>query len=549
MPTYRVNTPWGTRMDVTVPEGKTEKDAYDYLIQEQAKNQEARSQAVQEMKQDVGSALEAPVIAAGRSADKVVQGFKEMGLGAQIAAKELPEAVSGLRFKPGPTLQNNGGELRQMAGMDQAEAEKDAAYAPLREKHPFLTGLGEALPAMAPGGQATMLGRVAAPAIAYGLQGALSYGSPEERAKAGLGNLAIGSLGGGVGEIARSVVAPARSALSGAQQKALENAASKIGYKPRASDLTGSETLRRMEDAVARQPGGAGPMREFMDQNDRAISRHLAKGIGEDSDALTSDVLKNASTRISGTYEDMKGRASMPVQQPIFDSITKAEGMLTKGDVTGPKKDAYDMLQRLKDDLYQSKQFDGETYQSWSVDLGAKSREFSKSNRTAAAALSHVEKTMDREARGADAPLWAKTDKQNAQLEMLMKPGVVDEVTGKPSPRKLASQMERQFGKAMKTGKITGENADVAALARAFPAMAEGSQTAGREAFGSLPGWMLAGPNYALAKTLSSEAGREYLAKGLLGHPGLSSGAGGLLGRSAVPLTIEEIQRQLLGYQ
>lgn len=537
MPTFRVKTPWGTTMDVNAPEGATEKDAYDYLIQEQAKNQAARTQAAQEIKQDIGSAMEAPVIAAGRSADKVVQGTKQIGLAANVAARQAFDMP-------------NGDQLRQLAAMDKTEAEKDAAYAPLREKYPFLTGAGEtALMLGVPGGQATALGRVAAPALAYGLQGAMSYGSPEERAKAGIGNLALGGVGGSVGEIMRSVVAPAKSTLTAGQQKALERAAGVVGYKPRASDLTGSETLRRLEDAVARQPGGAGPMREFMDQNDRAISRHLAKGIGEDADALTSDVLANASERLKGTYNEMKGRASMPVQQPIFDSITKAESMLTKGDSVGPKKEAYDMLQRLKDDLYQTKQFDGATYQSWSVDLGAKVRELYKTNRTAASALSEVEKTMDREARGADGPLWAKTDKQNAQLEMLMKPGVVDEVTGKASPRKLASAMERQFGKSMKTGKITGETADVAALARAFPPMAEGSQTAGREAFGGLPGWMMAAPNYMAAKALSSEAGRDYLAKGLLGHPGLSSGAGGLLSRMGTPLTIEEIQRQLLGYQ
>lgn len=535
MPIIQVRDPEGNVWKVNAPDGSSEQQAIAYVQSEYTKNK--RASATQELKQDIGGALEAPVIAAGRSADKVVQGVKQLGLGANVAARE----AMGMP---------NADQLRQMASMDQAEQEKDAAYAPLKEKHPFLTGVGETLPAAAiPGGQATLLGRVAAPAIAYGAMGALGYGSPEERGKSAMLNAGTAGFGGGIGEIMRSVIAPAKSSLSAAQQKAVERAAQTMGYKPRASDLTGSETLRRVEDAVARQPGGAGPMREFMDQNDRAISRHLAKGIGEDADALTSDVLANASDRIKSTYEDVKGRASMQVQQPIFDAVTKAEGFLTRGDMTGPKKDAYDMIQRLKDELYQSKQFSGPDYQSWSVDLGAKARELGKTNRTAAAALNTVEKAMDKEARGADAPLWAKTDRENAALEMLMKPGVVNTETGKASPLKLAAQMERQFGKAMKTGKITGPNADVAALARAMPPMAEGSQTAGRESFGSLPGWMLAAPNYALAKTLTSEAGREYLSKGLLGHPGMSSGVGGLLGRSAVPLSIAEIQQLMLGYQ
>jgi hypothetical protein len=145
--------------------------------------------------------------------------------------------------------------------------------------------------------------------------------------------------------------------------------------------------------------------------------------------------------------------------------------------------------------------------------------------------------------------LWAKTDKQFAAREMLMKPRVVNEATGDVSPLHLASQMERQFGGNMKSGKIKGELADIANFGRALPPMREGSQTAGREAFGGLPGWLMAAPNYVAAKALTSEFGRDYLSQGLLGNPAISRGTGNLLGKGAIPLSIAEIEALLLGYQ
>lgn len=483
------------------------------------------------------AAAQVALIGAGRQGDKLMAGVQELGLSANVAARE------GMGMESGE-------QLRKLAELEQIQQGNDAAYVPLREKHPFLTGAGEAaFLTAAPMGQASALGRVAAPAIMAAGNELLSYGSPEERSIQALQKGGVAALAGGVGEGVRALVSPAKSSLNAAQQRSLQRASENIGYKPRASELTGNETLRRLEDAVARQPGGAGPMRDFMESNERAIARHAAKGIGENADELTDDVLANASERIGSTYNTLRGRASMPVGDDVFDAVSRAEKMLTRGDASGPKKTALDTIQRLKDQLYQSKQFDGETYQAWTSDLAAQARTLGKENRTAAAALREVEKAMDKVARGKDATAWQLADKQHASLETLMKPGIVNTQTGKVSPLKLASQMERQFGKNMKTGKVKGELADIAALARVSPPMHEGSQTAGREAFGGLPGWLTAIPTYAAAKGLTSELGRDWLSKGLLGSPGISSGAGGLLGRGAVPMTLAELEALLLGYQ
>lgn len=537
MAKFRVRSPDGLSWDVDAPDGSTQEDAIAYVRSKYAQNRAKIDRAGSQLVNETVDTAMVPFVAAGRTFDKLGAGIQETNLGAQVAGRELLGAQSG-------------DQLRQLAALEQHQRGNDAAYAPLREKHPFLTGAGEAAPLMAsPVGQGSALGRVFAPAIAEAVTQGLSYGSPEERAK----NAALGggmALGGGaLGEGLRTVIAPARSSLSAAQQSALDAAGKTIGYKPRASELTGSETLRRLEDTVARQPGGAGPMRDLMDQNDRAIARHLANGIGENADALTTDVFARASDRRGLQYDSLKARADMPVVQDIFDALNRAEKMLTAGDSSGPKKVAYDTLQRLKDQLYQSKQFDGEAYQAWTSDLSAQARSLGKENRTAAAALREVEKAMDREARGADAPLWSRADKEHATQELLMKPGIVNEQTGVASLPRLASAVERQYGKSLKTGKMDGPLFDVADLGRAMPPMREGSQTAGREAFGGLPGWLMTAPNYVAAKALSSEFGRDYLSKGLLGNPAISRGLGALLGGGSIPLSMSEIEMFLLGRQ
>ena len=483
------------------------------------------------------AAAETVLIGAGRQADKLKEGIKEAGLSASVAGREAMGMESG-------------DQLRRLAAMEEAQKSNDAAYKPLQEKHPFLTGVGEGgFLAAVPMGQATAPARMMAPAVAAAVNEFLSYGSPKERALGAAEKGAVAGVGGAVGEGLRAVISPAKSALSGAQQSALNRAGQTIGYKPRASELTGNETLRRIEDTIARQPGGAGVMRDLTEQNDRAVARHLAKGMGEDADALTSDVFARASARRGPEYDKLRARAELPVVQPVFDAVESSQKMLSRGDMVGAKKEAFDMLGRLKDELYESKSLDGASYQSWASDLSAAAQRLGKDNRTAAAALKEVEKTMDRIARGPDAPAWMKLDKEHAAQELLMKPGMVNEQTGKPSLARIASEMERKFGKNWKTGKVKGEVADVAALGRALPPMREGSQTAGREAFSNPLSWMMAIPNYAAAKGLTSEFGRDYLSKGLLGNPALSRGAGGLLSKGSIPLSIAEIESLLLGYQ
>jgi hypothetical protein len=522
MPTYRIQGPDGRILIIEGPEGSTPEQALEFVKSQAA----TRNAAIAETKQEIFSPLQAGVIGAGRRADKIAQGVKQAGLGTLAAAKA------------GTGIGDPKEQLQGLAAMRDAEAEKDRLYAPLAEKHPFATGLGETVPALAiPGGQATTAARILAPAAGMAAMGAASYGTPTERLQRGVTDGIFGLGGGVVGEGVRRGIAPAQSSLNSIQQQAVRNASEKLGIQPRPSQLTGNQNLARVEDYLARMPGSAGVMEDLASANKANVNRVAARAIGENSDNLGEDVLRSAADRLSGTYDTLRANAVMPVGQPIFDAVSKAEIMLTKGSTKG-KEGALSMIQELKDTLYQNKQLDGEAYQAWVRDLSAEAR--ATNNRTISAALREVEKAMDKAARGADAKLWAKTDKEYAALETLTKQYAVN--NGDVNPVKVAQLMEGQFGKNLKTGKVSGPMVDIANYGRAMPPLRQGSQTAERQAVGNPVSWAAAPINWLAAKAITSRAGADYLSGGLLANPRASGFLADISQRGMVPLTIAELE-------
>lgn len=482
----------------------------------------------------------AALIGAGRAGKELEEGTRQLGLNATVAAKEL----MGRDTRP---------ELDAIAQQDAAQSEDARVYAGLRKQFPLASGLGEALPALAiPAGQATMGARVMAPALGFGAMGAAKYGSPKERAVAGVANAGVGALGGVAGELLGSAISPAASRLTGAQQDALATAAGKIGVQPLPSQMTGNPNLARIEDFLSRVQGGAGVMQDFQAGNKAAVNRYSAKAMGENTDAITKDVFAAADDRIGAGLDDLRSKTNMPVVQPVFDAITASEKMLQTGlgKVAG-KDEAVALLGELKDRLYSTKALSGAEYQSIASDLKTAARE--TKNQTIAAALSHVRKAMDDVAQGPNAPQWKQLNSEYAAMKSLMKPGAVNEATGDVNPVALGTRMDTQFRDAMKTGAINGPLADVAAYGKALPPMRPGSPTFERGAAGNLMDWFLSPAYWAGAKAMTSGLGRDYLSGGLLGSPKASNVAGLIGSRAAMPLAMspaEQIlfQMGLLGY-
>lgn len=529
--THRIKAPDGTVHQVNAPDTATPEELIAFVRQQQGR-QQFMGAKVEQAKEEILGAPRAALIGAGRAADQVIAGTKQLGLNTKVAAKELTG------------LGNTNPDLRALSSLEEQQRGNDEAYRPLQEKYPFATGFGETVPMLAiPGGQATLPARLGVPALANAAIDASKHGSAEERGKRGATGAFTGLLGGAASEAIRSVIQPAQSTLTKAQQTAVQDAAQRLGIQPRPSELTGNKNMAMVEDYLANSLGSGGVMGELVDANRAKVSQAAVRSIGEQADAPTGEVLKRAADNIGSKYDTLKAGAVMPVTSDVMDAITKAEGMLTKGSTKG-KEGALGMLTELKDALYQTKQLDGDTYQAWVRDLAAEQR--GTQNSTIRAALKTVEREMDKSARGSNAAAWQQADQQYSNLKLLQKPGVVNEVTGQVYPGKLATQMQSRFGEAMKQGKIDGELADIAAYGRGMPEPRPGSPTAMRQSTGNPVDAAMAPARWALAKLMTSQAGSDYLSGGLLANPEISSLVGGLLGRATTPLTIAEIRQRLM---
>lgn len=464
----------------------------------------------------------AALIGAGRTMDKIAQGNRQLGLSAVVAGKEA------LRM-------DSREQLDSLAQQEKFEREQDEAYAPLQREHPFATKLGEnSLLGVTPMGQATALGRIGVPMAVSAAEGALEYGSPQERSLKGLGQGVAGGVGGVAGEVSRLLINPVRNVMGSSAQEAAQSAAAKIKAPLLPSQQTGSESLARVEDMLGRYPGSAGVMREYTQKGKDAVRAKAGEAIGEPT--IEPGTLGVAKSRMGEKYTEMRGQISgMPAHSEVFDSIDKARKMLTTGSTKG-KEGALGMLEELKDKLYNTKQLSPEEYQGWVTDLAAAARE--TQNLTIKTALKTVGREMDKVARGPLAKEWGELDKQYGNLKTLMKPGVVNDATGEVHQGRLANTLERQLGESLKTGKAEGPLVDIYNYTRAVPQLRQGSQTAEREAASNPWQWLLAAPRYGAAKAMTSDAGRGYLAKGLLGSPEASKIAALLAQSGSVPLTM-----------
>jgi len=522
MATYQVSSPDGQSYEITAPDGASDRDVMQYAQNQWLKTPKA-APAGSPIPTGPLSVLpdwaQANIIGAGRTGDKIVAGMSQLGTGAKVAAQQL----LGMDNRQG---------LQDLAALEQQQKGNDQAYSGLQQQHPFATAIGESLPALAiPMGQTTLAGRLLAPALGMGAMEGAQYGDPLQRGIKAAGGFASGLGGGVTSEAISRLVQPVRNVMGGAEQSAAKAASEKIGAPILPSQLTGSPDLARVEDALARYPGSAGVMQNFLGRQRQAVNETAQRAVLQPGEDLTTAGQATAKASMGGQYNAMRAAIpdGLPAQQPMFDAIDAATAKLSQGSTSG-KQGALGMLSELKDKLYGAKSLTPEEYSSWVSDLAAAARE--TTNPTVKAALKGVGAKMDELARGPLNPEWQKLDQAYAALKTLQKPGIVNPVTGDVSAAKVAGQLERYA-----TGARATPLADVAAYARAVPQLRAGSPTAERGAV-SIPGMANALWRYPLAKILTADFTRDYLARGLLGDT-VSPRMAGLLantaGRTALP--------------
>lgn len=552
MPRYRITAPDGRVFDVNAPDGATQEDALGYAkaqwagipgktypmdLQENIRQNSPDKTAIEALPfgdrlpvNDTTAGLGAALVGAGRTSDKIVEGVRQVNAAADVALREATGR---------PTRQG----LDALRQQEQEQKFRDDAYAPLAKKYPFGTGIGEALPAVAiPVGQATAAGRILAPAFGMSAMGGAEYGSPEQRGLKATKGLALGALGGTVGEVANSVIAPATSRLTATQQRAAENAANRLNVNLLPSQLTGNPNLARIEDTLARRIGSAGVMADFQSGIQRGINRHAAGAMGENADDVSQSTLAAAKARQGTERDALLNGQTMPVTGNVISAIDQSKKMLSSGLAVDGKSETIDLLDGLKDRLYNTRALSGDDFNAIVSDIKSAAR--GTKNTTIKAALINVQKAME-QASTVDKTLLAKSNAEIAARKTLQMPGVTNEFTGDVYPKTLANRMDTQLGEAMKTGKITGPLADIAEYGKAVPQLRAGSPTYERGVADSLMGYLLSPLFYAGAKGITSQAGRDYLAKGLLGHPGLSSATGKIASRAALPLAMSPAEQAL----
>jgi hypothetical protein len=335
------------------------------------------------------------------------------------------------------------------------------------------------------------------------------------------------------------------SALSAAQQQAIRNASEKLGVKPRPSQITGSQTVSDLEDALANMPGGSGVWRNFNAANREAVNRAAAQSIGSNAPSPTSAVLAEQKAALGAQYEALQKATKMPVVGDVFDAINNAENILNRGATIKGKGEALGVISSLKEKLWNTKELSGADYQAWTSDLSSMAR--STDNNTVKASLKMIEKAMDKAARETNADKWAAADAAWANLKTLLRPNVVNEVTGDVSPRSVYTALQQGGREALKTGKLSGPLVDIAEYGKAMPALREGSQTFRRGKFGELSSLVMAPFAWGASKGMTNDLGRSYLSG--FGHPEIARGMGGLLGGGAIPLSLAEIQLLMEGRQ
>lgn len=198
MPKYRITGPDGASYEITAPDGATQDQVLAYA-QQHFGGQKPAAQPQQPVGADDPGALMSILIGAGRTADNVIDGMKQLGF----------------------TFTGNRQALDELAAKHQAN---DKAYGQLEKQHPFATAVGEALPgAVIPaGGGATMASTAARLAAAGAIPGALEYGTAGERAGRAAGGAAAAVAGGIAIPKAASAAVNAVTALGRAARAAVE---------------------------------------------------------------------------------------------------------------------------------------------------------------------------------------------------------------------------------------------------------------------------------------------------------------------------------------
>lgn len=359
-----------------------------------------------------------------------------------------------------------------------------------------------------------------------GLSGT-SIGAADSAARSG-GDLSKtktgGEIGGAIGALSplagRAIGAGVDRMMSGPMDRAsqaLLQRAEQLGIPIRPAQASTSPFINKLDQMIGKVPGsGMGAL--TADQH-AGFNRALARTMGEDAHAITTDVMAAARRRIGGEFDHVERNTTVNFDQPLatrlYNIAHDASSVLEPGQITP-------LARRINEiaGLAQSGQFDGRTFNN----MLKKDAPLSRLQKNADPNISHyanqirgaLQDALERSAMPEMAQRYATARMQYRNMKTIQ-PLAEKAPTGDISPLLLAGQVRRSNPNfAFGTG---GDIADIARIGQRYMRQPPDSGTP----LGTMILNMGLGAVPALAAGGAGYAGGDVM-----------SGLGGLLGAAAL---------------
>ncbi|HEY1035019.1 MAG TPA: hypothetical protein VGE09_08560 [Pseudoxanthomonas sp.] len=123
--------------------------------------------------------------------------------------------------------------------------------------------------------------------------------------------------------VGRGAISPVTNRLSPQEQR-LVAAAQREGIPLTPAQQTGSPSLRKIEETVAKIPGGAGPMKRIADDQRAAFDTAVMRRTGQNATDASPDTIDRAFTALGQNFDDLAARTRLNVDAQFADDVTRA---------------------------------------------------------------------------------------------------------------------------------------------------------------------------------------------------------------------------------
>lgn len=409
---------------------------------------------------------------------------EQVGFGQTIAmgaGRTLDRLAAGARQStPAPIRQgmdwlNNKLGMGALPSIDPAvQQENTSIYAGAARQHPVGAFIGEVAP----------MAMTANP-LAMAAFGAAEYGTPAERAtRAGMGY-----IGGKAGQLLGAGV----GRLFGPQSASIvptiaSDATNKWGIPLSVGQRTQAKPAQIVESVVANLPGGAGVMAKAQDRTFGAFNKAVSKTFGEDTSALTPEILGAARKRAGGEIGNIAERNTMTLDDPLFKSMLDVAER-AKSDLTPDQGQiVVRWLDRVMKDIGPDMKMPGSLYKAYDSQLGSLAKGYGGTLGNVIGDLrGSLRAAMDRSISPEDAAKWATARKQ--YLNLMTVADATKNMTGDLPGHFTPARLLQSVNSAQKNAKF-GSGNDLAELAqwakKTLPEKIPNSGTAQRQFYQKL---------------------------------------------------------------